>query len=246
MLSDKNKIAINEPTTLASTKMLVKGIWYKVQFGIFGKKVYLSVDNVFNSGVLSTENGINISRETIFIGGLPDVSTLPLLSVSKLPVPYKGCVRHFSVNSMQIPLNKENILNGRNVNDCDGTPCGRDACLNGGTCWLDSFMKPHCSCPSAFYGSKCENISECNDTRCKNTGQCDGSKCSCHVGWEGVYCENQIRVITPEFSGRSYLIVKKNNEKKRNIPGVEVKNLYLNFTTIKKDGLVLWSKKVIS
>jgi EYS protein len=147
---------------------------------------------------------------------------------------------------MQIPLNKENILNGRNVNDCDGTPCGRDACLNGGTCWLDSFMKPHCSCPSAFYGSKCENISECNDTRCKNTGQCDGSKCSCHVGWEGVYCENQIRVITPEFSGRSYLIVKKNNEKKRNIPGVEVKNLYLNFTTIKKDGLVLWSKKVIS
>jgi hypothetical protein len=68
MLSDKNKIAINEPTTLASTKMLVKGIWYKVQFGIFGKKVYLSVDNVFNSGVLSTENGINISRETIFIG----------------------------------------------------------------------------------------------------------------------------------------------------------------------------------
>jgi hypothetical protein len=68
ILSNKNKIAINEPTTLASTKMLVKGIWYKVQFGIFGKKVYLSVDNVFNSGVLSTENGINISRETIFIG----------------------------------------------------------------------------------------------------------------------------------------------------------------------------------
>ncbi|RZC32093.1 eyes shut [Asbolus verrucosus] len=243
ILSSKNKIAINEPTTIASTKILIKGIWYKVQFGIFGKKAYLSVDNVINSGVLHTETGLSLSKENIYIGGLHDMSSLPLLSMSKLPVPYKGCVRHFSANSIRIPLTKSNILNGRNINDCDGTPCGKDACLNGGTCWLDSFMKPHCSCPPPFYGNKCENASGCEDKMCKNRGKCDGAKCSCHVGWDGVYCENRIKVTTPEFTGRSYLIVRKNNEKKRDTREVEVKHLYLNFTTIKKDGLVLWSKK---
>nr|XP_015835340.1 PREDICTED: protein eyes shut isoform X1 [Tribolium castaneum]XP_015835341.1 PREDICTED: protein eyes shut isoform X1 [Tribolium castaneum] len=243
ILSYKNKAAPNEPTTIRSTKILIKGIWYKIQLGIFGKKAYLSVDNIINSAVLSTENGINMSKENIFIGGHPDISTLPLLAVSKLPVPYKGCIRAFSANGVHIPLNKMSILSGRNINDCDGTPCGKDACLNGGTCWLDSFMKPHCSCPPAFYGNKCQSVSECDTAKCKTTGVCVGPKCSCHLGWEGVYCERQIKVTTPEFTGRSYLIVKKNNEKKRNTPGVEVKTLYLNFTTVKKDGLVLWSRK---
>ena len=65
---DKHKISVNEPTTITSTKILVKGIWYKVQFGIYGKKAYLSVDNVINSGILNTESGINISKENIFLG----------------------------------------------------------------------------------------------------------------------------------------------------------------------------------
>lgn len=48
--------------------MLVKGIWYKIQLGLFGKKAYLSVDNIISSGVLPSEHGISVSKETIFVG----------------------------------------------------------------------------------------------------------------------------------------------------------------------------------
>lgn len=169
------------------------------------------------------------------IGGLPDISSLPVSSISNLPTPFKGCIRHFSINSIHIPLNRDTILNGRNINDCDGTPCGKDVCLNDGTCWLDSFMKPHCSCPFPYHGLHCENIS-CNSSNCINNG-------SCKIGYEGAYCEKRIQITTPEFSGKSFLLINKNNEKKRDLKNLELKKLYLNFTTIRKDGLILWSRK---
>lgn len=70
------------------------------------------------------------------------------------------------------------------------------------------------------------------------------TKCFCQVGWDGAFCEKRIKVTKPEFTKGSYLVFANNNEKRRNIRDVEVKNLYLNFTTIQKDGLVLWSRKV--
>lgn len=44
-------------------------------------------------------------------------------------------------------LNENSISSGRNIADCDGTPCGADVCANGGTCWLNTTLKPHCMCP---------------------------------------------------------------------------------------------------
>ncbi|KAJ8971459.1 hypothetical protein NQ314_000716 [Rhamnusium bicolor] len=187
---------------------------------------------------------LSVSKENIFIGGLPDMSDFPLLAAASLPVHYTGCVRHLSLDDKHIPLTSKNIKNARNVIDCDGTPCGGDACLHGGTCWLDSFMKPHCSCITPYYGDKCEIVPNCDEKTCKNQGKCYNSKCLCNVGWSGAFCENEIIVKTPQFTGQSYLIVRKSGDKKRDLRNIEVRKIYLNFTTAKPDNLLIWSKKV--
>lgn len=173
------------------------------------------------------------------------MSDFPLAATETLPMHFTGCVRHLSIDDKNIPLNSENIKTARNVIDCDGTPCGGEACLNGGTCWLDSFMKPHCSCISPYYGDRCENVPQCDEKMCRNQGRCYNSKCSCNIGWGGAFCEKEIVVKTPEFVGNSYLIVKKVSDKKRELRDVPVRTIYLNFTTAKSDGLLVWSQKVM-
>ena len=82
----------------------------------------------------------------MFLGGVPDLSELPNGAVSGLPVPLKGCVRKVSINWRPVSLDAENILESRNIVDCDGTPCGADVCLNGGTCHITRDNTASCSC----------------------------------------------------------------------------------------------------
>ncbi|KAJ8920609.1 hypothetical protein NQ315_004748 [Exocentrus adspersus] len=241
--SGKSKFSTSDPISVRSSKLLVKGLWHKIQFGLFGRKMYLSVDNIINTGVIEIGHPFSISKENVFIGGFPDMSDFPLVGSGSLPMHFTGCVRYLSIDNKFIPLNSENIRAARNVIDCDGTPCGGESCLNGGTCWLDSFKEPHCSCVSPYYGDKCENVPECNEKMCKNQGKCYNAKCSCNIGWTGAFCENEIVVRAPELVGKSYLIVKKSNDKKRDLRDVEISTIYLNFTTAKPDSLLIWSQK---
>lgn len=80
-------------------------------------------------------------------GGAPDLSKLPVGSVSGLPVPFKGCIRQLSLNWDRTALDRDHITAARNIADCDGTGCGGDVCEHGGSCWLDNYHDPHCTCP---------------------------------------------------------------------------------------------------
>lgn len=228
------------------------GVWYKIRIGKYGRKLYLFVDNVINTGVMNSADILRINGDEIYLGGLPDMSLLPHESLSMYAVPYTGCIRKFMVNNMRIPLNESTIRNGRNIADCDGTPCGGEYCFNNGTCWLDSSLNPHCTCIGPFYGDQCELLPSCNNegTFCKNNGRCINDEyCSCTVGWTGAFCESSITVNRPKFSGRSYLNLNKLTyfDKKRetgNFLG-NFKNLFLNFTTATNDGLLLFNAKVI-
>lgn len=71
---------------------------------------------------------------------------MPLGSTTGLPVSFTGCIRRLSIDYDTITLNYSSIAEGRNIADCDGTPCGGDLCHHGGSCWLDMDMKPHCHC----------------------------------------------------------------------------------------------------
>ncbi|XP_060517827.1 protein eyes shut [Cylas formicarius] len=239
--SGNSGLNTKDQLTVRSSKLLIKGIWYGIQFGIFGRKVYLQVDHVINVGVMDHGFLLSMSKETIFLGGLPDMSELPLSATSSYPVPYTGCLRNLAINEQKFPLIAENIQHAQNVKDCDGTPCGGEVCQNGGTCWLDSFLKPRCACVEPYSGEKCEIIPECSNATCQNQGRCQNAACSCRVGFGGAFCETEIEVKVPSFSGRSYLLVKKLAEKKRNIRNGDIEKLHLNFTTAKSDGLLLWA-----
>lgn len=122
---------------------------------------------------------------------------MPPGSTSGLPVPYTGCIRRLSIDYETIPLDHTSIAAGRNIADCDGTPCGGDLCHHGGSCWLDMDMKPHCHClqvgtpdsravrrddylclyvlfrfKKEFTGDSCNKQVPCTEFKCQNKGHC--------------------------------------------------------------------------
>lgn len=206
--------------------------------------MYLVVDEKLNSGLLKTEPLSQISKRDIFIGGLKDLSRLPYLSSPIMPIPFKGCLRHLSIDKSLIMISKNTIMDSRNLIECDGTPCDGEACLNGGTCWMDSFMKPHCSCVAPFYGDKCENLPKCLNSTCQNGGKCLFNKCSCQLGWNGNFCEKKVSVKVPEFSGKSYMRIKRELGNKQELKRLNLGNINMNFSTTNTNGLILWSRKV--
>lgn len=220
------------------------GSWYKVRIGKYGRKLYLFVDNIINTGIMHSADTLRINGDEIYLGGLPDMSSLPFEAMSTLPIPYTGCLRKLSINNARIPLNASTIRNARNIGDCDGTPCGGEYCYNGGTCWLDTYLNPHCTCTEPYYGDQCEQLPVCNDGMCKNNGKCVDRYCSCNVGWTGAFCEHSITVKQPKFIGSSYITVNQiNSDKKRQVKG-ELKNIFMNFSTANNDGLILFRNKV--
>ncbi|KAL1513285.1 hypothetical protein ABEB36_002710 [Hypothenemus hampei] len=239
--SSKMRSKSKQVLSIRSSKLILKGIWYKVQFGVFGRNVYVHVDHIINTGIMDHDFKLTLPKEPIYLGGLPDLSHLPYTACSGLPVPYSGCIRHFAIDEQLVILTQSNILNSRNVIDCDGTPCGGETCLNGGTCWLDPFMNPQCSCIEPYYGEKCEFMPKCTNESCKN-GHCHNASCYCHIGFQGGFCETELTVKTPKFVGKSFLIVHKLGNKRRNAD-LEIRKLYVNFTTVEHNGMLIWTRQ---
>lgn len=238
------KLRATMPDVIRSSRILVKAAWHKIKFGTFGRKMYLVVDDKINSGLLRTEPLMRLSKEDFFVGGLPDLSQIPFSASPTLPVPFKGCLRHLSVDKSLIQLTNHTLKDSRNLVECGGTPCDGEACLNGGTCWLDSFMKPHCSCMTPFYGNKCENLPKCLNETCQNEGKCLLNKCSCQLGWKGNFCEKKVKVKLPEFNGKSYIVIKRKFGDKQELKKQSLGNVKMNFSTTNMNGLIFWSKKV--
>lgn len=129
-------------------------------------------------------------------------------------VPLRGCVRGLSVNWRPTPLDAAHVLDARNVEDCDGTACGGDVCLHGGTCWLadqdhgqgqgrdqgrdQGRARAYCTCTQGYTGPHCERQLSCVDhgQQCRNRGRCMASRCHCPAGWGGAFCEEG------EYQGR--------------------------------------------
>lgn len=87
------------------------------------------------------------------------MSQLPHGAMAGLPVGLSGCVRQVNLNWRPLQLTTSFVLSARNLEDCDGTACGGDVCLHKGTCWLDTMLRPHCTCTQVhimpiYYSSK--------------------------------------------------------------------------------------------
>ncbi|KAI5704103.1 hypothetical protein M8J75_002023 [Diaphorina citri] len=241
-----------EIVIVRSGRVLAMNEWSRVKAGRFGRKLFLWVNGITNTGVLLPGESLLPSDSPLYLGGAKDLSELPAGSVSGLPVPMEGCIRRLQINWTPLPLNKSTIQDGRNVKDCDGTACGGDVCLHGGSCWLDIDLEAHCACPEQYTGTNCETEVSCEEVECLNHGRCisEGNDhpphCSCPAGWSGSFCEDEIPRGAARFNANSYLVVdklspKKALQKKRGIFVYDVHHIYVNFSSASPDGMIFWS-----
>lgn len=109
-----------------SNRILAIGEWHKVKLSQNGRRLTLWVEGSSSSALLQPNSMFyNTFTSLIYVGGVPDLSKLPYNTLSGFPVPVKGCVRQFYVNGQRYVLNEQSIVESRNINDCDGTACGK-------------------------------------------------------------------------------------------------------------------------
>ncbi|XP_012155413.1 protein eyes shut isoform X2 [Ceratitis capitata] len=239
-------------TVVRSVRMLAIGEWHKIKMAQRGRWLTLWVEGSASSALAPSAEVLVEPDALLYIGGLKDLSKLPHNAISGFPIPFRGCVRGLVVSGTRIVLNETNIIDSRNIRDCDGTACGGDSCEAGGHCWLDEKLQPHCICPEYAKGDRCEYSESCKLIPCKNNGRCLRSgRCSCPNGWGGFYCEIAMsKPTTPSFRGNSYLILPPPRipmKDKRRGPSMYVRpreamQVSLNFSSIEPDGLLLWSE----
>ncbi|CAG5056620.1 unnamed protein product [Parnassius apollo] len=90
--------------------------WHGVRAGRYGARLYVWVD-----GALSTEPMLahayphTASDADIVLGGAKDLATVPFDAMSGPTESYSGCIRNLHVNNIPLPLEPQNIREGRNV-----------------------------------------------------------------------------------------------------------------------------------
>ncbi|KAJ4436335.1 hypothetical protein ANN_18966 [Periplaneta americana] len=241
-----------EPIVVRSGHVLAIGEWHQVVAGHYGRRIFLQVDGLLHSAAMLPGDMLPSSGTPLYLGGVPDLSELPIGAVSGLPTPFRGCIRQVSLNWKRIVLDRDHILTARNVADCDGTGCGGDVCDHGGSCWLDTHHVAHCTCRQEYTGSRCETQVSCLEYKCHNNGRCvkesSTARCHCPLGWGGDFCDEAVTLGAPHFGGNSYLVIEKAARVMRHgggslKTGLDINFVYLNFSTADLNGMILWSAK---
>ncbi|XP_050703068.1 protein eyes shut-like isoform X2 [Eriocheir sinensis] len=114
------------------------------------------------------------THSEVFIGGVPDYSAIPAAAApQEALVPFQGCIRQVTLNGVEHDLRvpEGGLLRGAGLGDCDGTPCGHQVCLHGGTCTPagDSYA---CTCTKDYLGQRCQLPRACLNHQCLNGATC--------------------------------------------------------------------------
>ncbi|XP_075992053.1 eyes shut [Anticarsia gemmatalis] len=222
--------------------------WHSVKAGRYGSRLYVWVD-----GALSTEAMLahayphTASNASILLGGAKDLSTLPFDAMSGAPEFYTGCIKNIHINNIILPLEQQNIKEGRNVADCDGTACGSEVC-GGGACVVER-GRARCACGAGggVGGSRCRrHHAACVSSACAPPrGRCRGQACVCAAGYAGDNCQSKINITIPQFDGSSLVSLTRSaashtNQQKLAPAPLRPSHIALNFTTAEPNGLLLW------
>ncbi|XP_023230062.1 protein eyes shut-like [Centruroides sculpturatus] len=206
---------------------------HTISFGHHRRYLWLVVDTQKKVTGLSPGklNALNV-LPYLFIGGHSSYN------FSLLPFPvnnwngYNGCI--FDVKIKVSPensyFNLNDVIAGRNIQQCNKSECDLIKCENGGTCINlgTTFM---CLCNVGWTGTRCTNqITPCNSGshHCAPKSICtvtiDGYRCDCILGQAGKYCNETINIIDPQFNGmNSFMEFKSQNIRRKTIITMQFK-----------------------
>ncbi|KAI8427603.1 hypothetical protein MSG28_002096 [Choristoneura fumiferana] len=235
-------------TSLVRSGVVVSlGQWHSVKAGRYGSRLYVWAD-----GALSTEAMLahayphTHSTAAVLLGGAEDLSTLPFDVMSGPPEPFTGCIRNLHINNILLPLEPENIVEGQNLEDCDGTACGAEAC--GGASCLVERGRARCRCTGGAGGAggaRCRRHAACAPARCRApAGRCRRDRCVCAAAHAGEDCQLKVNVTIPQFSGDSLLALGRRtaqpaSQQRLGTAAAAPDYVALNFTTAEPMGLLL-------
>ncbi|XP_059546877.1 basement membrane-specific heparan sulfate proteoglycan core protein isoform X7 [Myotis daubentonii] len=184
---------------LRSPEPLALGRWHRVSAERLNKDGSLRVDGgrpVLRSSPGKSQ-GLNL-HTLLYLGGVePSVQLSPATNIS---TPFRGCLGEVSVNGKRLDLTYS-FLGSRGIGQCyDSSPCERQPCQNGATCFPAGEFEFQCLCRDGFKGDLCEHEENPCQLRepCLHGGTCQGTHCLCPPGFSGPRCQQGSRHGTAE------------------------------------------------
>ncbi|CAK6440721.1 unnamed protein product [Pipistrellus nathusii] len=134
---------------LRSAEPLALGRWHRVSAERLNKDGSLRVDGgrPVQRSSPGKSQGLNL-HTLLYLGGVePSVKLSPATNMS---TPFHGCLGEVSVNGKRLDLTYS-FLGSRGVGQCyDSSPCERQPCLNGATCFPAGEFEFQCLCRDGF------------------------------------------------------------------------------------------------
>ncbi|XP_034292564.1 protein eyes shut homolog [Pantherophis guttatus] len=204
--------------TITSEPLDLTLLIHTVSLGRFLRSGWMKVDNQKNKTITSPGKltGLNVFSQ-FYVGGYIEYIPEFLPKGSSFKNGFQGCIFDLQVRAGKdqefkapgIPEGHPNT--GRNVGQCEVSPCQLITCRNGGTC-MESGSAVYCRCSSGWTGAFCtEKMSMCDPEhksphQCKQGSTCvsvpDGYNCHCALGTTGTYCEQALTISDASFSNR--------------------------------------------